>query len=98
MISETSDLPPFCLHNRSSIGFPPCGHFSNSSNDPCPEERININNINNMDEVVRYIGGPPPPSVSGSGVLVAPEPGSNKHPPPTIRLLILNIFFSFVVN
>ena len=48
MISETSDLPPFCLHNRSSIGFPPCGHFSNSSNDPCPEERININNINNM--------------------------------------------------
>ena len=48
MISETSDLPPFCLHNRSSIGSPPCGHFSNSSNDPCPEERININNINNM--------------------------------------------------
>ena len=51
MISETSDLPPFCLHNRSSIGFPPCGHFSNSSNDPCPEERININNINNMTYV-----------------------------------------------
>ena len=60
---------PSCLHNRSSIG--PCGHFSNShfsnsSNDPCPEERININNINNMDEVVRYMGGPPPPSAQSA--------------------------------
>ena len=45
MISETSDLPLFCFHNRSSIGSPPCGHFSNSTNDPCPKERININNM-----------------------------------------------------
>ena len=41
--------------DRSSIG--PCGHFYNSSNDPCPEERININNINinNMTTLYKTI-------------------------------------------
>ena len=38
--------------NRSSIG--PCGHFYNSSNDPFPEERNNIN-INNMTTLYKTI-------------------------------------------
>ena len=36
--------------DRSSIG--PCGHFYNSSNDLCPERRININNMTTLYKTI----------------------------------------------